>query len=155
MNLALEEFADNPVIDELVQWPPRPGRIISIRGCSTLFRKPFIELLMEDDALIQHHFMREAFAEHWAEAVVIIEAITSIKIVSDFDFRSFPDPDELIERVLASRLQCIAESNLMFDNDMFEQFLDQYGEDCYALPEDAVARVDVARAKMAEARPRS
>ena len=150
MNLALEEFADNPIIDELVQWPPRSRRIISIRGCSTLFRKPFIEILLEDGALIQHHFVREAFAAHWAEAVVIIEAITSIKIVSDFDFRAFSEPDELTERVLARRLQCIEESNLMFDNNMFEQFLNQYGEDCFALPEDAIERVKAAKAKLAE-----
>ena len=151
MNLALEEFADNPIIDELVLWPPRTSRIISIRGCSTLFRKPFIELLLEDGTLNQHHFMREGFAGHWAEAMVILEAITGIKIVSDFDFQPFPDPGELTERVLARRLQCIEESNLMFANNMFEQFLNQYGEDCYALPQDAIERVKVAKAKLAEA----
>ena len=44
MNLALERYADNPIIEELVCWPPRARRMISIRAGNVLFRKPFVTL---------------------------------------------------------------------------------------------------------------
>jgi len=86
VNLLLDEYADNPVIDELVFRPPKKQRIVSIRACSVLFRKPFI---------------------------------------SEFNFDAVEDRERLVAEVLARRDECIAESNLMFDEGMYAQFLAQ------------------------------
>ena len=145
MNLTLERYADNPVIDELVCWPPRNQRIKSIRACCVLFRKPFIEVEMEGGEIFQRHFARESFARHWAEACVILETITRIQLISDFDFEPIKDVDQLEQDVLANRDECIEESNQMFEEGMYEQFLTQYGEDCGNLPVDTAQKI--ARAK--------
>ena len=58
MNLALDEFADNPIIDELMRWPPRDQAMRSIRACNVLFRKPFIEVQLADGDVFQRHFSR-------------------------------------------------------------------------------------------------
>ena len=70
MKLALEQLADNPIIDELVYLPLHSRRITSLRACSVMFRKPFIEVTLADGEVIQRHFQRPSFAESWAEASV-------------------------------------------------------------------------------------
>ena len=144
MNLLFEEYADNPIIDELVFRPPQKQRIISIRACNVLFRKPFIEVEMEDGEVFQRHFLRPSFAESWAEACVILETVTRIQLISEFSFDAVKDHERLVAEVLTRRDECIAESNLMFDQGMYAQFLDQYGEDCYNLPADAERRIAIA-----------
>jgi hypothetical protein len=72
MNLALDHLADNPIIDELLCWAPRTRRIKSVRACSTMFRKPFIEVECEDGEVFHRHFARDSFAGYWAEAWVIL-----------------------------------------------------------------------------------
>jgi len=145
VNLLLDEYADNPVIDELVFWPPKNQRIISVRACSVLFRKPFIEVELEDGEVFQRHFQRPSFVESWAEACVILETVTRIKLISEFNFDAVKDRERLAREVLARRDECIAESNLMFDEGMYAQFLLQYGEDCHNLPADAERRIAIAR----------
>ncbi len=147
MNLTLDRYAENPIIDELVFWPPKQNSIQSVRACCVMFRKPFIEVEMEGGEIFQRHFARESFASYWAEACVILETITSIKLISDFSFEPISDPEKLVREVLANRDECIEESNLMFDEGMYEQFLMQYGEDCANLPRDAVQRIMQARKK--------
>lgn len=148
MNLLLDEYADNPVIDELVFWPPKKQRIISVRACSVMFRKPFIEVELEDGELFHRHFLRPTFIESWAEACVILETVTRIKLISEFSFNAVDDRERLVAEVLACRDKCIAESNLMFDEGMYAQFLQQYGEDCYNLPADAERRIAIARQQL-------
>ena len=148
MNLTLDRYAENPIIDELVFWPPKQNRIQSVRACCVLFRKPFIEVSMEGGEVFQRHFGRDSFARHWAEASVILETITSIKLISDFSFEPISDPEKLVREVLANRDECIDESNLMFDEGMYEQFLVQYGEDCENLPPDTVQRITHARKQL-------
>ena len=145
MNLLLDEYADNPVIDELVFWPPKTQRMISVRACSVMFRKPFIEVELEGGEVFHRHFARPSFVESWAEACVILETVTSIKLTSEFNFNPVGDRERLVAEVLARRDECITESNLMFDEGMYAQFLQQYGEDCHNLPADAERRIAVAR----------
>ncbi len=38
MNQVLDHYADNPIIDELVFWPPKTRRIKSVRAASGMFR---------------------------------------------------------------------------------------------------------------------
>ena len=149
MNLALERFADNPIIDELVCWPPRPNRITSVRGGNVLFRKPFIEVEMVGGEIFQRQFQRDSFAEFWAEACVILETMTSIRIISDFSFAPVADRAKLVADVLVNRDECIEECNQMFDEGMYAQFLMQFGDDCANLPEDTLQKIIQARQQFA------
>lgn len=149
MNLALEYFADNPIIDELVCWPPRAQKIRKLRAASAMFRPPFIEIELEDGELIHRHFERQSFARHWAEACVILGAITSIELLSEFELPPVADAEELRRRVFEARDECIEETNPMFDQGMYEQFLMQYGPDCRDLPEDTQERLARASAALA------
>jgi len=148
MNLALERYADNPIIDELVCWPPKPHRMKSIRAGNVLFRKPFVEVEMEDGEIYQRQFERDSFPAFWAEACVILETMTDIKLVSDFSFTPVAGRARLVADVLANRDECIEESNQMFEEGMYEQFLMQYGEDCAYLPEEALQRIAHARQQL-------
>lgn len=145
MNLALDQFADNPIIDELVFWPPKGQPVKSVRACSVLFRKPFIEVKMQGGEVFQRHFARDSFAEFWAEALVILQTLTSIELVSDFRFTAVADREALQRRALEIRDQCIAESNLMYEQGMYAQFLMQYGEDCRDLPAGTLKKIAHAR----------
>ena len=148
MNLALERYADNPIIDELVCWPPKPHKILSVRAGNVLFRKPFIEVEMEEGEIFQRQFARDSFAIFWAEACVILETMTRIKIISDFSFDPVVDRAKLVDDVLTNRDECIEECNSMFDEGMYTQFLMQYGEDCAYLPEDTLQRLAYARQQL-------
>ena len=148
MNLTLDRYAENPIIDELVFWPPKQNRIQSVRACCVMFRKPFIEVSIEGGEVFQRHFGRESFARYWAEASVILETITTIKLITEFSCEPIDDPDKLEQEVLANRDECIDESNLMFDEGMYQQFLLQYGEDCKNLPADAMQKITYARKQL-------
>ncbi len=148
MKLALERYADNPIIDELVCWPSKSRRMNSVRAGNVLFRKPFIEVEMEDGEIFQRQFVRDSFAASWAEACVILETLTGIKLVSEFSFTPIADRPRLVVEVLAERDECIEESNQMFEAGMYEQFLMQYGEDCANLPEDALQKIAHARQQL-------
>jgi hypothetical protein len=117
----------------------------SLRACSVMFRKPFIEARMADGELFQRHFARPGFAGHWAEASIILATLTRIEIISDFSFNPVSDRDALVARVLACRDECIAEANQMFDQGMYAQYLQQFGEDCRDLPADTEQRIVQAR----------
>ena len=99
MNLALDHYADNPIVDELVFWPPKSHRIKSVRACSPMFRKPFIEVELEDGDLFHRHFARDSFAQFWAEACVILDTLTSIELISDFSFKPLAQPEKLQQQV--------------------------------------------------------
>ena len=152
MNAALDRYADNPIIDELVAWPPRSERILSVRACNALFRKPFIEVEMQGGEIFQRHFPRQDFARHWAEARVILGALTCIELKSDFACAAHPDAERLAREALATRAECIAECERMFDEGMYAQFLLQYGEDCRDLPAETERRLEQARRAAADSR---
>ncbi len=148
MQLALDYFADNPVIDEIVEWPPRDRRITRIRACNVLFRQPFIEVTLADGEVFQRHFMRQSFAQDWAEARVILETLTAIELITEFQIAPLADRDARIARVLAARDECIDESDKMFEQGMYRQFLQQYGEDYKDLPPAAAEKIAVAKRRI-------
>ncbi|MCP4237815.1 MAG: hypothetical protein GY770_30315, partial [Aestuariibacter sp.] len=56
MKLALDKFADNPLIDELLcQWDNHRA-IISLRASAPMWRKPFIEISYLDGEIVDMHF---------------------------------------------------------------------------------------------------
>jgi len=149
MKLALEQLADNPIIDELAFLPVHSQRIISLRACSVMFRKPFIEVTLANGEVFQRHFPRPAFAESWAEACVILDTLTDIQLISDFRFNPVVDREALVARVLACRDECIADANQMYEQGMYAQFLLQFGEDCANLPAEVLQRIDAAKEQLA------
>jgi hypothetical protein len=150
MKLALDELADNPILDELLFWMPKDQRIVSLRACSVLFRRPFIEFQQADGKMVQRHFERASFAGHWAEALVILETLTDIEIVSDFAFTPVSNRQELVDRALACRERCIAEADKMFEQGFYGQYLYQFGENCRELPAQTRKRIAEARQKLAD-----
>ena len=149
MNLALERYAENPVIDELVYLPHKTSRINSVRACASMFRRPFIEVETAAGETLHRHFLRESFARDWAEALVILETLTDIELISDFVFEPVRDREALVEQVLATRDECIAEADLMFEQRMYPQFLNQFGMECKNLPRETRRKIDTARARQA------
>ena len=145
MNLALDRYADNPIIDELVFWPPKQCAIKSVRACSVLFRKPFIEVAMDDGEVFHRHFARYGFGELWAEACVILGTLTGIELISDFSFTPISDPQKLAREVLEARAESIEESDLMYAEGLYAQFLMQYGADCRDLPQETLRKIAHAR----------
>ena len=148
MNLVLDHYADNPIIDELVFWPPKSRRIKSVRAASAMFRRPFIEVELDGGDVFHRHFARDSFAEFWAEACVILDTLTRIELISDFSFRPVAEPEKLQQRVLATRDECIEESNKMFEQGMYAPFLMQYGEDCKDLPAASQQKITHAIAQL-------
>ena len=150
MNLLLDKYGENPVIDELVFWPPKKQKIKSVRASAPIFRRPFIEVEMQDGEVFHRHFLRESFAENWAEAIVILEAVTTINLISDFSFRKHAEAQKLTWEVQAIREECIKESDPMFDEGMFLPYLMQFGEDCKDLPEETARRIAEAKEQIAK-----
>jgi hypothetical protein len=147
MNLLLDKYGENPIIDELVFWPPKKQPIKSIRACSTMFRRPFIEVEMQDGEVFHRHFLRDSFAENWAEAIVILETVTTIELISDFTFRKHQEAQKLSWEVEAIRDECIKEVDSMFEEGIFEPYLMQFGEDCKDLPEETARKLAEAKAQ--------
>ena len=58
------------------------------------------------------------------------------------------DRDARIARVLAARDECIDESDKMFEQGMYRQFLQQYGEDYKDLPPAAAEKIAVAKRRI-------
>ena len=119
--------------------------MVSVRAGNVLFRKPFIEVETETGEIFQRQFSRDSFTSSWAEACVILETMTRIKLISDFSFAPVTDRAKLVADVLANRDECIEECNQMFDEGMYPQFLMQYGEDFAHLPEDVLQKIEHAR----------
>ncbi len=151
MNLALDRFAeDNPILDELVFWPPKPQALRSIRACSSMFRKPFIEVELADGEVFQRHFARERFADDWARAVVVLETLTDIRLLDELRVPPPQDAEQLRREALAVRDECIAECDLMFEQGMYQQYLLQFGPNCRDLPATTLQRIEHARAALAD-----
>ena len=148
MNSALDQYAENPIIDELVCWPPKPEKIVSVRACCVLFRKPFIEVTMAGGEVFQRHFPRQGFVDYWAEAQVILATVSAIELIADFSFVPLAEPGNLAREVLATRDRCIAESERMFAEGFYEQFLMQYGPDCKNLPPATERKLEIARREL-------
>ena len=136
MNLALDRYADNPIIDELLSWTAVPRKVKSLRGSFPVFRKPFIEVVYDDGETEYQHFPKEGFVKFWAEASVIIDTLTDIELISEFDFPPVADRGIQVNQILESRKECIEECREMFASGFFQIFVDQYGWNCKDLPAD-------------------
>ena len=148
MNHTLDQFSDNPIIYELVSWPPRSQSVSSLRASSPLFRKPFVEITLDDNEMITRTYSKEGFTEYWTEAKIILETLTSIELISDVKVSEVMDIDELIARILEEKQESIADAGMMFDNGMYQQFLWQFGSDYKGLPDQVMKNIAVAQAQI-------
>ena len=148
MNHTLDQFADNPIIDELVCWPPRPQAIRSIRASCPLFRQPFLEITLENDEMLTRHFSKDGFPGYWAEAMVILQTLTPIELISDVKVAELSDTDEFIKQILAEQEASVAEASMMFENGMYKQYLWQFGPDYKGLPPEVEENIAIAQSRL-------
>ena len=72
MRLALAQFADNPIIDELVDNVDHNQAIQSLRACAPIWRKPFIEIEYRHVKKQHHiHFERDLFIYDWSSLWIL------------------------------------------------------------------------------------
>ena len=145
MNCVLGRFTDNPIIARMVTWPPSKQRVITLRGSHPVFRKPFIEIEYEGGKTKAYSFPKSAFSNFWAEAVVIIETVTDIEVLSEFDYKPIENKSALVSQVLAEKQECIDDSNKMFDAGVYGSFLDQFGQNCKDIPQGTLENIALAR----------
>ena len=148
MHHTLDQFTDNPIIDEILCWPPRERAISSIRAGAPMFRKPFIEITLDNGETSIVSFAKSGFGEYWSEASVILETLTGIELVSEFQVAQRADHDEFVASLLAEREGSIAEAGPMFEHGMYQQYLAQFGNDYKELPAEVIERIAVAKRKL-------
>jgi len=147
MNHTLDQFSDNPIIDELVSWPPRSEAVSSLRASNPLFRKPFVEITIGDET-ITRTFSKDGFDEYWAEAKLILETLTRIELISDLNVSALEDSAALLKEILSEKDESVAEAGMMFDNGMYQQYLWQFGMDYKDLPDQVMQNIATARAHL-------
>lgn len=148
MKLALDKYADNPIIDELIDRADNSQPIKSLRACAPIWRKPFIEIEYRHRGKMDHmHFPKELFIHYWSEAAVVLETLTDIELNSEFR----PDPIEnrkaTVETILSTRNACIRECDSMFESGMYQVYLDQFGANSKDLPADTLEKLETARTR--------
>ena len=149
MNHTLDQFADNPIIDELVSWPPRSQAISSVRASCPLFRQPFLEITLDNGETLTRRYSKDGFPGYWAEAMVILQTLTSIELISDVKVAELSETNEFIKQILAEQEASIAEASMMFENGMYKQYLWQFGKDYKGLPPQVEQNIAVAQSRLA------
>lgn len=145
MKLALDRFADNPIIDTILDCM-EDGRVISsIRASRPMWRKPFIEIEYLAASPDQRHFSKDSFARYWAEAMAVLETLTDIQLVSEFDCGTPGNKVATVETILSTRNACIRECDPMFEAGLYRVYLDQFGANCKNLPTDTMTKIETAK----------
>lgn len=152
MKLALDRFADNPVIDELICWMDNRQPIKSLRASAPMWRKPFIEIEYRNSKKTDHmHFSKELFIHYWSEATVILETLTDIDVNAEFKCQPVENRKATEQTILSTRNACIRECEEMYEAGIYQVYLDQFGVNCRDLPEETVQKIRSARQNLAAA----
>ncbi len=138
MNLLLNEYTDNPVIDEVVYWPPKDVRKIVAK------RKPLgIEVEFSDNTKHFTPFKKAevvTFLSWWREAQEILSMVTNIDLVDEISSESVDTySEELAQTILKRREELINECITRLrghENDEFTKswFTEQFGFNFANLP---------------------
>lgn len=145
MKLALDKFADNPIIDEILDCMEDSRVISSIRASRPMWRKPFIEIEYRAGNPDHRHFSKDSFGRYWGEAMVVLETLTDIQLVSEFDSGAVNNKEATVETILSTRNACIRECDPMFDAALYPVYLDQFGSNCKNLPADTMSKIETAK----------
>ncbi len=149
MKLALDRFADNPVIDELICRTENNREIKSLRACAPIWRKPFIEIEYQDSRKLDHiHFPKDLFIHYWSEATVVLETLTNIKLISEFKCDPAENRKATVDTIISTRNACIRECEGMFESGLYQVYINQFGTNCKDLPADTRANLKTARANL-------
>ncbi len=149
MKHTLNKFTDNPVIDELLCWWDSSKKIISLRASAPLWRRPFIEVSYDDGSINHMHFAKEMFIHYWSRAVIILDALTDIKLESEFKHHPVEERDSLEKIIASTHDACIRECESMFESGLYQVYLDQFGSNCKNLPDEVTAKLEKARQALA------
>jgi len=149
MKLTLESFADNPIIDELLCWWDSSKKILSLRASAPLWRRPFIEISYADKTINHMHFPRESFIHYWSRAVIILDAVTDIKLESEFKHHPVEECESLEKNIASTLEDCIRECENIFESGLYKVYVDQFGPNCKNLPEEVIAKLEIARRESA------
>ena len=149
MKLTLDKFADNPIIDELLCWWDSSKKIVALRASAPLWRRPFIEISYAGNSINHMHFPREMFIHYWSRAVIILDALTDIKLESEFKHHPVEERETLEKTIASTHEACIRECEGMFESGFYKVYLDQFGSNCKNLPEEVIAKLEKARSELA------
>jgi len=141
----LDKFADNPIIDELICWWDSSKKIVCLRASAPLWRKPFIEVSYADGSMIHMHLPKEMFIHYWSRAVIILNALTDIKLESEFKHHPVEERDSLEKSIASTYDTCIRECDNMFESGLYQVYLDQFGPNCKNLPDEVMTKLEKAR----------
>ncbi len=81
---------------------------------------------------------------YWSEAVVILETLTDIALISEFKCNPVANRKATVETIISTRNACIRECDGMFESGMYRVFIDQFGPNCKDLPEETVQMLKTA-----------
>ena len=98
----------------------------------------------------QHAFGKQGFTRFWQEAEVLIETLTNIVVTKEFAAEPMAEKATYLQEIQACLEDSIAESFAIFDGGMYQLFLDQYGNNCKALPAEVCAKLEQARSKVGQ-----
>ncbi|MCP4187304.1 MAG: hypothetical protein GY763_06820 [Gammaproteobacteria bacterium] len=148
MKLALDKFADNPIIDELLCRWDNQKKIGSLRASAPIWRKPFIEIGYLDGTNNHMQFPRELFIHYWSEAVIVLETLTDIGLISEFKCQPTHNQEATIRTALSTRAACIRDSDTIFESGFYQVYLDQFGCNCKNLPPETIEKLETARSRV-------
>ena len=143
MNRVLDQYADNPVIDEVVYWPPREiAQIVARRVGSNSVT---LEVRFESGESHTTTFDGERtklFPLWWSEALVVLRVMTNIELRDEAELEyECSNGARLTSEVQRRRDETIAEMMQHFgdtkDPQQCSTFLEQFGPNSIDLP-DAV-----------------
>ncbi len=147
MKLALDKFADNPVIDELLcRWDTHK-EILNLRASAPMWRKPFIEMTYQEGEIIHMHFPKELFVHYWSEAAVVLETLTDIELISEFKCDSLSNREVTSKIALSTRDVCIRDCDAMFESGFYQVYISQFGCNCKNLPTETLEKLKTAKSR--------
>ena len=160
MNSVLEKFAHNFIIDEIVYWPPNHKAIISIEAIVPDIGKCIAKLNYNDGSSFDIDIERGCFEETWNEACAVLQSVTNIshglrRLTPDEIMSLEKDRQEYvgyeIERI-SQKADRIEKEKInyaieLFESEMYEMFLEQFGYNCSDLPAPILKRIEIAKGK--------
>ena len=137
MNLLLDEYADNPIIDEVVYWPPKCIQRIIVKQ-----RPHGVEVVFDDGT---EHFTsfenlnEDIFLKWLQEANEVLKLVTNIEVIGSVAEADGSISEKFVSKLLQRRSVLIDDCLSRYqgsENDEFTRnwFLEQFGFNCVELP---------------------
>ena len=160
MNAALEKFAHNFIIDEIVYWPPREKRLVRIEREIPKAGTCRVILKFDDKSDEQIEIERGCFEEHWNEAIAVFTALLDLdgdlSPLTDSEIQSLERArqdfvtkrrEQISRDALRIKQQALRDAKGLFDAGEYNQFLQQIGPDHKDMPRDIEKRISIAAHK--------